>query len=378
MYAGIVDSEGLPIQYVRSVLKNHHTPFWQMTDNDRLYHFDDFLLDAADRQLWHYEQRIHLNARYFDALALLVQERGQLVAKDRFFSEVWNDVVVSDSALSQCIKEIRQQLGDDASNPRFIETVPRHGYRFIADVRTESASRRAPIPVTDDRWRHAAIDIVAGTLGGGLAGVFGGFLYGLGLAPPTGDAGLGALSVLLVMIGLNVFVGLLGGFGISSGMAVTGLVGRRWRRAWLIPGAAFGGMFVGGASKLLGVDAFSLLLGFTPAGITGGVEGATLGAALAAGILVAGGVDAPFRWRPVLGASAAGGLAGVLIPLAGGHLMGGSLQLLANAASSSRLQLGTHLGEMTQVVLGGLEGLLFGAGVAGALVLARVLRQRRV
>jgi len=95
------------------------------------YRFDEFVVDVPDRQLWKGDTRIDLNARYFDALVLLIRERGQLVEKDRFFDQVWSDVVVSDSALTQCIKEIRKQLGDNASNPRYIQTVPRHGYRFI-------------------------------------------------------------------------------------------------------------------------------------------------------------------------------------------------------------------------------------------------------
>lgn len=100
----------------------------------RRYRFDEFVLDVPDRQLWRGDARIDLNARYLDALVLLVRERGQLVRKSRFFDEVWRDVVVSDNALTQCIKEIRKQLGDDASNPRYIQTVSRHGYRFVGNA----------------------------------------------------------------------------------------------------------------------------------------------------------------------------------------------------------------------------------------------------
>jgi hypothetical protein len=57
------------------------------------YRFDEFVLDVADRQLWRGDARVDLSARYFDALVLLVRERGQLVEKNRFFDEVWSDVV---------------------------------------------------------------------------------------------------------------------------------------------------------------------------------------------------------------------------------------------------------------------------------------------
>src|SRR4051794_13898292 len=97
--------------------------------------FDHFMLDTADRRLKGPEGPVELNGRYFDALVLLVAQKGQLVSKAHFLAEVWRGIPVTDEALTQCIKTLRRQLGDDASNPRFIETVPKHGYRFIAPVR---------------------------------------------------------------------------------------------------------------------------------------------------------------------------------------------------------------------------------------------------
>ena len=108
------------------------------------FRFDRFCLDPSDRQLSRDDVRVDLNARYFDALALLVREGGRLVSKDRFLDEVWRGVPVTDEALTQCIKTLRRQLGDDASRPRFIETVPKHGYRFIAPVETITARARPP------------------------------------------------------------------------------------------------------------------------------------------------------------------------------------------------------------------------------------------
>ena len=376
-----------------------------MAKADLSYHFDDFRLDASNRQLWRGGDRVDLNARYFDALVLLVQEHGQLVEKDRFFGEVWDDVVVSDGALTQCIKDIRKQLGDDAGNPRYIETVPRYGYRFIGPVeavRPEADSAVGSIVVSPPGGESAlrvgaeeqpdsaatrrserlplqaaALWAGAGALGGSFAGVLGGLLYGSALAYSPAASGLGTASLFLVLISLNVFVGLVGGLGVSGGMA-----GARWisRRSlgWSIAGAALGGLLVGGGTKLLGVDAFNLLFGRAPAGITGGLEGAVLGAALALGARLGGGLDASPRWRPVVGAGAAGAVAGALIPAAGGHLMGGSLELLARSFAGSRLQLDAlgrffgevHFGRTTQVVLGSIEGLLFGSCVVGALILA--------
>ena len=98
------------------------------------YRFDDFVLDIQNRQIRRKHAVLSLSSRYFDVLVLLVSNAGQLVEKNRIFDEVWEDVIVSDTALTQCIKSIRKQLEDDASNPRYVKTVPKHGYVFIGDA----------------------------------------------------------------------------------------------------------------------------------------------------------------------------------------------------------------------------------------------------
>src|SRR3954462_4968166 len=125
--------------------------------------FEQFVLDPDDRQLRRGADPVELNGRYFDALALLVREQGKLVSKDRFLDEVWRGVPVTDEALTQCIKTLRRQLGDDAARPRFIETVPKHGYRFIAPVAGPSV-KAGPSPE-----RRQLMDLgLAGTVGGGI------------------------------------------------------------------------------------------------------------------------------------------------------------------------------------------------------------------
>ncbi|RSX64427.1 transcriptional regulator, partial [Sphingomonas koreensis] len=101
------------------------------------FRFEGFHLDPGNRRLTRNGAPVELNARYLDALLLLVREPGQLVPKDRFMGEVWRGIPVTDEALTQCIRTLRRQLGDDATSPRFIETVPKHGYRFIAAVRAD-------------------------------------------------------------------------------------------------------------------------------------------------------------------------------------------------------------------------------------------------
>ncbi|HRD46292.1 MAG TPA: winged helix-turn-helix domain-containing protein, partial [Caulobacter sp.] len=113
------------------------TGLWQRNDGSvepGSFRFDRFQLDPGDRRLLLDGATVDLNARYLDALALMVREQGRLVSKERFHQEVWRGVPVTDEALTQCIRTLRRQLGDDAARPRFIETVPKHGYRFIARV----------------------------------------------------------------------------------------------------------------------------------------------------------------------------------------------------------------------------------------------------
>ena len=98
-----------------------------MTDRPPILRFADFALDRADRQLCRDGVPVELGSRYFDALVLLVEARGALVSKDRFMDEVWRGIPVTDEALTQCIRTLRRALGDEAGNPRFIHTVPKHG-----------------------------------------------------------------------------------------------------------------------------------------------------------------------------------------------------------------------------------------------------------
>jgi DNA-binding winged helix-turn-helix (wHTH) protein len=99
------------------------------------YRFSEFTLSPRRRTLIRRGLELPLIPRYFDLLVFLVERRHEAVHRREIFDCVWNDVVVSDSALSQAIRTIRRTLGDDSREPRFIRTVSRHGYRFVfADV----------------------------------------------------------------------------------------------------------------------------------------------------------------------------------------------------------------------------------------------------
>ena len=337
------------------------------------YRFAEFCLDPEDRQLMRGDQPVELNARYLDALALLVRDAGRLVSKDRFLEEVWRGVPVTDEALTQCIRTLRRQLGDDVANPRFIETVPKHGYRFIAPV--DGAEQPRLVSPRRD-WSKVLQLGVAGTLGGGVAGLLGGLFYGFVAASQPLQPGMGAVSVLLVIVCLTVLVALIGGAGVAFGIAVMGFGSDRTAR-WSIAGGALGGLLVGAVVKLLGLDAFNLLLGRTPGDITGPFEGVLLGGAVGLGAWLGSRGSRSLR-RSIVPAGVLGAGAGILIPLLGGRLMGGSLDLLASHFPGSRLRLDrigevfdeSGFGPISQAVTGGLEGALFGACVVAAMLVA--------
>jgi DNA-binding winged helix-turn-helix (wHTH) protein len=339
------------------------------------YRFGPFLLDPADRQLRRDGEPQELNARYLDALTLMVREAGKLVSKDRFLDEVWRGVPVTDEALTQCIRTLRRALGDDAGRPSFIETVPKHGYRFIAtvDAGDGAPAPHAPHAPFRPEWSQALLMGAAGTLGAGAAGIAGGLVYGFAAAAQPGT---GAASVLLVLLCVTLLVALVGGGGVAFGIAAAGLARSR---LWRIAGGAAGGLIVGAVVKLLGLDAFNLLFGQAPAGITGATEGLLLGAGVGIGVWLADRIASPRRAAAI--AALMGAAAGVVIALTGGRLLGGSLALLAAEFPQSRLRLdavGALFGEsgfgpVSHVVTAGLEGALF----AGGLVAAMLFAQRR-
>jgi DNA-binding winged helix-turn-helix (wHTH) protein/Tol biopolymer transport system component len=106
--------------------------------NPQTFEFDGFRLDTAEKSLKCADAQIPLTPKVFDTLQLLVVNAGHLVEKETLMATLWNGRAVEESNLTHNIKVLRKALGDSATSPRFIETVPRRGYRFIADVQSES------------------------------------------------------------------------------------------------------------------------------------------------------------------------------------------------------------------------------------------------
>lgn len=102
--------------------------------DDRLYQFGPFCLDARERVLLRDGRLVPLPAKALRTLLALVLSRGHLVEKDVLMGEVWPDEFVEEGNLAQHIFTLRRALGESSQSPKYIETVPRRGYRFVATV----------------------------------------------------------------------------------------------------------------------------------------------------------------------------------------------------------------------------------------------------
>ena len=113
------------------------------------YEFGLFRLDPADRLLLRDGQNLSLTPKAFEALLLLVESGGRVVTKQELIEKLWPETFVEEANLTNNISLLRKALGDSSEEPRYIETVPRRGYRFVAAVKqvepteeNQSKSRR--------------------------------------------------------------------------------------------------------------------------------------------------------------------------------------------------------------------------------------------
>src|SRR5579862_7004541 len=109
------------------------------------YTFGPFRIDVSARHLLRDEAIVPLTAKVFDTLLMLAKNHRVAVSKDELMHAVWPNSFVSDDSLVQNISAIRRALGDDSSQPQYIATLARRGYRFIGDVK-EHATYPVPVP----------------------------------------------------------------------------------------------------------------------------------------------------------------------------------------------------------------------------------------
>jgi DNA-binding response OmpR family regulator len=99
-----------------------------------IYEFGDFKLEAAERRVSRPGGALMMTARVFDLLLMLVQNAGHLIEKEEIMREVWHDAEIEENNLTVSMSVLRKLLGDGAGR-EYIETIPKRGYRFTAEVR---------------------------------------------------------------------------------------------------------------------------------------------------------------------------------------------------------------------------------------------------
>ena len=135
--------------------------------------FAEFRFFPETGELFRGGARVALGPKPTAILALLLERPGRLVERERLHEAAWPSTLVEfDQGLNSCIRQIRRALGDDAREPRFVETIPRRGYRFIHAVNEGRTQTRGPGARRVGGLVGAALAlvVVAGTAGEGWLG----------------------------------------------------------------------------------------------------------------------------------------------------------------------------------------------------------------
>jgi DNA-binding winged helix-turn-helix (wHTH) protein len=103
-------------------------------ENRQVYEFDEFRVNAAKRQLLREGEVVPLYSKAFELLLLLVESRGRDLTKEEILEKIWPGQILEESNLTVNISAVRRALGEKASTPRYLVTIPGHGYRFVANV----------------------------------------------------------------------------------------------------------------------------------------------------------------------------------------------------------------------------------------------------
>ena len=114
------------------------------------FHADEWLVQPALCRLSKDGRTVQVRAKVMDVLEYLAARPGEVVRKETLLDDVWGAREISESALTRTVTELRHALGDEVAKPRFLETIPKRGYRFIATV-TPAATVRPHLPTQIER-----------------------------------------------------------------------------------------------------------------------------------------------------------------------------------------------------------------------------------
>src|SRR5215831_8379533 len=128
--------------------------------------FATFEVDLQSQELRRGGLRLKLTGQPFQVLAILLEKPGTVVTREELQKRLWPDTFVDvDHNLNTAINKIREALGDSSENPRFVETLSRRGYRFIAPVSgVGSTGIKVGSATVEWRWRKLAIALLFGAL----------------------------------------------------------------------------------------------------------------------------------------------------------------------------------------------------------------------
>ncbi len=127
-----------------------------MLSDPQIYSFGSFVLNTRTSRLELDNKSLHITPKAFSLLVVLVQNSGEVLTKERLLDEVWGGTFVEEGNLSYNIRQLRLLLGDNAREPKFIETIPKAGYKFIAPVQLVEKAVPAAIDPELARRRAAA------------------------------------------------------------------------------------------------------------------------------------------------------------------------------------------------------------------------------
>src|SRR5215470_6455852 len=152
----------------------YRVPLQQLRSTDRFARFGSFEVDLRERKLTKAGGRIRLQEQPLRILTLLLERPRELVTREEIRQQVWpHDTFVDfDAALNTAMRKLREALNDSADNPRFVETVPRHGYRFVASV-DWAPELQAVVPIESRVWRNPNVWVVGAALILACVGVVG-------------------------------------------------------------------------------------------------------------------------------------------------------------------------------------------------------------
>ncbi len=117
--------------------------------NATVYDFDEFSLEAENLLLLRNSEVVSLAPKAVEVLLALIESNGKLITKQEILDKVWKDTFVEEANLTHHISALRKALGEDKNGRKFIETIPRRGYRFVAELKSGKHSASAEITIVE-------------------------------------------------------------------------------------------------------------------------------------------------------------------------------------------------------------------------------------